>query len=535
MEQLQAFDAIDPVNLAQCLFEESNDALFLFDPESQRVLEVNRAARKLSGFSRSELLELEIGDLIDSGQDDQQAELERSYRVTTVFHSRESYRLRGKWQEWMVNVTVSRLHTVDSVLGLIAVRDITSRCRIESELRKAQRELQAVLDDRSVHLEVATEMLHLSETKYRSIVENSQEWIWETDLDGRYTFCNQAVETMLGYPSEQMIGRHHSCWMEPDDAWTESETRDRIESGKGWSQWIGRWRHRDDSVRYLESSAAPIRDVDGRVTGFRGCDRDITQRVDAEKRLIELERELTHVSRLSTMGQMVAGIAHEINQPLSAIANFSDAALKKIEQSEIHDERLTQWVAHISQQAIRCGDIIRRLRRFSRKEDRQRESVDVRNVIQDSVAILNGVIRANGIVVESSMPDGPLILTANPAALQQVFVNLLRNACDAAAGFQEHPCIHVSGYVRDRELYVTVKDNGPGVDAPAISHMFEPFFSTKVDGMGMGLAISKSIVEDHCGQILVEKDQSFGASISVVLPLAEACNVPERTPVRLRR
>ena len=226
-------------------------------------------------------------------------------------------------------------------------------------------------------------------------------------------------------------------------------------------------------------------------------------------------------SRLSTMGEMVAGIAHEINQPLSAIANYAAASRNALEAMKDEDNsQIATWLQHVNEQAVCCGEIIRRLRDFVTKDNDDLECVELNEVVHDSVALIQSTLRHQSVIIDCQMPEsGPQVM-ASHVQLQQVLLNLLRNACEAALT-STTPRIIVLVDIHDGHARVSVEDNGPGVEDSDRPRLFDTFFTTKPDGMGMGLPISKSIVEAHGGSLRFDAEHSEGARFHIEFPIAE--------------
>lgn len=248
---------------------------------------------------------------------------------------------------------------------------------------------------------------------------------------------------------------------------------------------------------------------------------EIVVRAEAENELRESEQRFRHVARLSTMGELVTGIAHEVNQPLSAIANYSSAANNWLVDNDRYElgEPVEEWLSQIRLQAIRCGDIIRRLRGFVMKDSESWESVDLNNVVRDSIALVSSQYRHRETLIECDLHEQGPRVQASEIQLQQVLVNLLINACDATREL-DLARIHVTVKRVDNEARVTVQDNGAGIEAADTESLFDPFFSTKSKGMGMGLAISRSIVEAHRGKLWLASEPGSGATFHVQLPIS---------------
>ena len=367
--------------------------------------------------------------------------------------------------------------------------------------------------------------LTLSEERYRTIVETTQEWIWEVDASGRNLFSNVAIQEILGYRPEELQKGNILQHIAADDRDTvRRKLFKHAQERTGWSHWTVRWVHKDGTIRVLESNAKPVFDGERNLLGFRGSDRDITARIEAEEQIRQHQQTLAHVSRLTTMGEMVAGIAHEVNQPLAAISNFADATQRILARNQTDpDPRVKKWLTEIAEQAVRCGDIIRRLRGFVKKSDADRSRVNVSRIVADSIGLLQHEIRRHSVDVDYVPGRHDIVTLACETQLQQVIVNLLRNGIDAVAGLSD-ATVSVDISTKREWVLIIIRDNGPGVSTDIRDNLFDAFYSTKSGGMGLGLAISKSIIESHDGRLTISDDTKRGAEFLIELPAAPCAN-----------
>ncbi|MCP3869122.1 MAG: PAS domain S-box protein [Gammaproteobacteria bacterium] len=248
--------------------------------------------------------------------------------------------------------------------------------------------------------------------------------------------------------------------------------------------------------------------------------RDITDVHLAEQQARQHQQELVHVSRLSTMGEMATGLAHELNQPLSAIANYANGCTRRLKSGDgVHDD-LVYALSQISSQADRAGEIIRRLRSLVAKQPPVRKVADINDLVREVNSFVVFDARKSRVVIEQELSLEHLLVRVDVVQIEQVLLNLLRNALDALNEVpepQRRLAIRTSR-LSSGSVLVEVDDSGSGIDAEAAVHLFEPFFTTKETGMGMGLVISQTIVEDHSGQIVAEPLPEGGSRFSVTLP-----------------
>jgi two-component system sensor kinase FixL len=269
--------------------------------------------------------------------------------------------------------------------------------------------------------------------------------------------------------------------------------------------------------------------VDGGKRRFVGIIRDLSAERAAEQRARALELKLAHVGRFNLMGEMAAGIAHEINQPLSAIATYAQAAKRVLQRAAVNTGMLTEICAKIDDQARRAGQVIDNLRKFIRKQEIETQSLDVNRVVVDVMSLIEADAHSEGIAVHVRAQDGLPKVRADAVQLQQVLLNLTRNSVDAMRGGlgKERGIIIATGTGERGGVRITVTDHGHGVSPQLGDNIFHPFVTTKRDGLGVGLAISKTIVQSYDGTLTYADNPIGGSVFSIELP---ADQKPEPTP-----
>jgi two-component system sensor kinase FixL len=268
-------------------------------------------------------------------------------------------------------------------------------------------------------------------------------------------------------------------------------------------------------------SVGEVRGSNGR--SFVGIIRDLSAEKAAELRARSLEGRLSHVGRFDLMGEMTAGIAHEINQPLSAIATYAQAARRILERDQPGMTTLIDVCRKIDEQALRAGRVIENLRKFIKKQDIRAEAVDVNAVVRDIMNLVNADAHAEGIRVTTRYADDLPVVRANMIQLQQVLLNLTRNAVDAMRGtLRKDLGIKIETQKNaDGGVTITVADHGPGVSSHLGDAIFHPFVTTKREGLGVGLAISRTIVQSCGGTLSYRDNPAGGAVFAVDLPRAK--------------
>jgi C4-dicarboxylate-specific signal transduction histidine kinase len=277
---------------------------------------------------------------------------------------------------------------------------------------------------------------------------------------------------------------------------------------------------KDGSIRYIAWNNSCLKDSAGRIIGTLSSGQDITDRMLAEQELQRHQRELAHVMRLTTMGEMASGMAHELNQPLAAIVNYCQAAMHMLNRNRPAAD-IGIVLTRAMEQAHRAGDIIRHLREFVGKGATTQAAIPVNDIIRDVVGLIEWELRNAQVSLELRLAASKPRILADKVQIEQVVFNLLRNSLEAiqdAATDNGH--IVVESTLADAQtVRVQVCDNGPGISPNVLERLFEPFRTTKAKAMGIGLTISQSIVEAHGGRLWFDRSAAEGACFGFDLPL----------------
>ena len=372
-----------------------------------------------------------------------------------------------------------------------------------------------------VETERAAASLAAREAHLRSVLETVPDAMVVIDEAGDIRDFSPAATRMFGWPAKEIVGRNVRLLMpEPyrgahdDYLHRYYRTGERRIIGKG-RVVVGE--RRDGSTFPIELSVGEMRAGGERF--FTGFIRDLTENQKAEARLQELQNELVHVSRLTSLGEMASALAHEINQPLSAIANYLKGSRILLAREEVPMDRLTDAIERAAAEALRAGDIIRRLRDFVARGETERTVESLPKLVEEASALALVGAREHDIRIRFAFDPAVDLVLVDKVQIQQVVLNLVRNAVDAfadtAAGNREMTI----GIESDGDMArVTVTDNGPGIDPAVAAQLFQPFITTKRTGMGVGLSISHTIVEAHGGTIRVDPVPGGGARFSFTLP-----------------
>lgn len=361
------------------------------------------------------------------------------------------------------------------------------------------------------------EALWHSEAHYRSLIENALDIILVIDAEGLIRYASPALERVLGWRPEERTGTSAFELLHPDDfAAMETMFREGATT-PGLVQLAElRGRHRDGTWRTLEAAAKALFD-DPTIAGTVINARDITERKRAEAIQQRLRQQLSQSEKLAAMGELLAGVAHELNNPLSVVMGFT-ALLK----SETTDTRVAARADKISQATERCGRIVKNFLALARQHPPERERVDLNALVREVTELLAYPLRLDNIVVGLELADNVPPISADPHQLQQALVNLLTNAHHAMREVQGLRRLSITSRFDTEALRVSleVADTGPGIPPEVEARIFEPFFTTKPveQGTGLGLSICKGIIESHGGSLTVDGRPGRGALFRIELP-----------------
>lgn len=356
-----------------------------------------------------------------------------------------------------------------------------------------------------------------------SIVESSDDAILSKTLDGIVTSWNRAAEEMFGYTAAEITGRPVTILFPPDRLAEENVIIAKMRAGERIEHFETVRRRKDGTDIDISLTISPVYDSSGKIVAASKIVRDITERKAAEARLRAVQGELSHVARLTEMGQLSAALAHELNQPLTAVLNYANVAKRLLANADpVSLGKAGEAIAKSGQQALRAGQIIRRLRDFVEKRESKRTIENINKIAEDALAL--GLVghAATNIRVHKNLARDTAPLLVDKVQIQQVLVNLMRNAAEAMEETPRRELTITTEAIQDAQVEITVADTGPGIPDEVAQRLFQPFVTTKSGGMGIGLAISRSIVEAHGGQLTMTPNKDGGTIFQFRLPAAPA-------------
>jgi two-component system, LuxR family, sensor kinase FixL len=343
------------------------------------------------------------------------------------------------------------------------------------------------------------------------------------DSGGLMQFFSNAAERQFGYTATEAIGRNVSILMpEPYRTHHDSYLERYRVTGDPRIIGIGRivtGKRKDGTTFPMHLSVGEMRS--GGETFFTGFVRDLTEQQQTQHRLQELQSELVHISRLSAMGEMASALAHELNQPLAAISNYMKGSRRLLSaSSDPNREKIESAMDRAAEQAMRAGQIIRRLRDFVARGESEKRVESIIKLIEESGALGLTGAREQGVNLQFELDRKHDLVLVDRVQIQQVLVNLFRNALEAMAASPQRRLVASTRAAADDMIEVAVADTGSGFADGVESNLFQTFFTTKETGMGVGLSISRSIVEAHGGKMWAEQNPSGGATFRFTLPAA---------------
>jgi PAS domain S-box-containing protein len=477
------------------LVEHSQDLLCTHDLEG-RLLSSNPRPARILGYEVAELLAIPMRELIAPEYREQfDAYLARMKTVGADKGLMAVLTRTGERRIWEYNNTL-RTEGVPHPIVRGMARDVTERVRAEKALVATEERFRQLAE--SIH-----EVFYLTEVPGHRLlyVSPAYEQVWGNTCQSLYESPESFLDAV--HPEDRDAARHTFVSHQP---------------------FLREYRiiRPDGSVRWISDRGFPVRDAKGEVYRLAGIAEDITESKQAEQALQESQAALARVARIVAMGELTASIAHEINQPLAAVAMNASASMHWLAAQPPNLDEARKAVASAVREANRASEVIARVRALLRKASPQMVPLDVNDVIREVLALVHSELTRGGVTAKTKLAAGLPAVLGDRVQLQQVILNLIMNAIDAMSTISDRPRTLLIKSAKDAEgVLIQVQDSGKGLDPENSDRMFESFFSTKPEGIGIGLSISSSIVEAHGGSLSAKPGASYGATFEFTLPRAD--------------
>jgi two-component system, LuxR family, sensor kinase FixL len=482
------------------MIESSEDAI-VSETLDGIVTSWNRAAERVFGYTAAEMIGRPI-TVIAPDREEESADLRERIKAGDRIAHHETMRQRKDGRTVAISLSVSPMLDAEGrLIGAIRIsHDITE----ERRLRLANAEREGLL---------------------RSILETIPDALIVIDERGAIQSFSAAAERLFGFQSDEVLGRNVKMLMpSPHQEHHDDYLRRYMATGERRIIGIGRvvtGLRKDGTTFPMELAVGEVERAGRRL--FTGFVRDLTQRQSTERRIQELQSELLHVSRLTEMGQMASGLAHELNQPLTATANYLQALRRLV---DLGDERSLARAKTAAEsavgQVVRAGDIIRRLREFVKKSEPERRKENVLTLIEEASGLALIGAQEYGIEVRFHTATKLPLAFVDKVQIQQVLVNLIRNAVEAMQASPRRSITLETQLGDDGLIWVGVLDSGPGISPAVMERLFQPFVTTKPQGMGVGLSLCRAIIEAHGGRLWAEPNPDGGAIFRFTVPPSDA-------------
>jgi PAS domain S-box-containing protein len=368
-----------------------------------------------------------------------------------------------------------------------------------------------------------------------AVVDSSDDAIISKDLNGIITSWNRGAESIFGYTAAETVGLSITILIPADRLDEEKEILTRLRRGEKVDHFETVRRRKDGTLLDISLTVSPVKDRSGKIIGASKIARDITERkrieeqrlelaakeraLAAEKSLRETEAELARVVRALSVGELATSIAHEVNQPLAAVVTNAEAGVRWLSGESPNLAEARESLALIARDGSRASSVIRRIREFLKKESTSAALLDIKDVVQETLSLAQAELIRRQVSVRTELSSELPLLRGDRIQLQQVILNLLMNGAEAMASTEgQKDLVVMSRKVADGHVLIAVRDRGTGVEPENIHKLFDAFFSTKAAGMGMGLSISRSIIEAHGGRIWAELNDGPGLTVQFSLP-----------------
>lgn len=483
----------------QTIFDKAGDAIFVHDIGSVQFMDANEAAVELTGYSKSELTQMNVEKIsaFQHGFDLHHA-LRKVQQAATTTDEAITF-------EWLIESQDQRHIPVEVCLKKVEIENepkLLALVRNISEIKKYQYALQS------------------KDQYFKMLLEHSGDGIAILDLQGKLLYASPSLQGILGYRDRFVLNKNVLTAIHPDDRikvrqllFKKTEHRAVGVIHYKILHHNGKWRHHEATYRNLLDHP----DIQGILVNYR----DITERIEAEEKARAREKQLGHMSRCKTMGELATALAHELNQPLAALNNYVGGSIIRIQNGLANTQETLDALNAALNQTHRVNGIIHSMRSFLRKGEANFQIHSVSHLIQELHPLIKLKADQGGCTIHYELSVSPIFISADETLFSQVIINLVFNAVDA---LQTNPegerDIYIRTWQHNQHARIAIADNGPGLEGQNPEQIFESFYSSKNNSMGIGLTLSRSIIENHHGYLWVCEGES-GAIFNISLAAQE--------------
>ena len=488
------------------ILDSSLDCIVAMDHEGC-ITEFNPAAERTFGYSRESVIGKHLAEVIvpPSLREKHRAGFARHLATgeSRVLGRRiEMTALCADGREIPVEIAITRILQDGPPSFTGYLRDITERKRNEDALLET-------------HAKLAR-----SEERWRSVFENSAIGVALTDLNGRYIAANPLFQRMLGYTEEELGQLSFlDITVEEDRELNRALIKELLEGKRPQFQIEKQYRRKNGSTVWVRNSVSIVAGTDRVPQFLMALSEDVTERRLAEEALNETRSELAHMARVTTLSTLTASIAHEVNQPLSGIVTNASTCLRMLDANPPNVEGARETARRTIRDGNRASEVITRLRALFSKKNAAFEVFDLNEAAKEVVALSVSELQGNRVILQSDLAAGLPSVLGDRVQIQQVILNLIRNGSDAMSIVYDRPReLLIKTEYDEGGARLSVKDSGVGIDSEIEKRLFEAFYTTKSDGMGIGLSVSRSIVERHQGRLWATRNEGPGATFLFSIP-----------------
>ncbi len=496
MTAMKPRDDYTPLDRYRQLAEKSPDLISRHAPDDFSFIDVNPAVEKILGYTREEIIGMPAYSLFHP--EDANSWANRDSGVTYregVYTNTYRFKCKNGSYIWLETTSRSiRNPRTDVMEEIICVsRDVSERVLTEQAM-----------------------------TRLARVVEASSDLVMFSTPHHQIGYLNEAAQKTMNidkgrFPTlhlEELVGRDSYRMM------LQTLFPQVLKTGN----WHGEIALKPESMVDRTAVIQQIiahKSEDGVLEYYSIIGRDITDQKKAQEDSIQHQLEMAHIARLLSAGEMASGLAHEINQPLAAILNYSRGSLRRIDEGSMTSlEEVKKALKLIARQAVRAADIIKRLRSFVKKTEYQRMEFRINEVCEEVAQFLHQEIRNAGVQLQFRLDSSDPVIHADKVQIEQVILNLLRNAIEAYKHCERpEKTVTIQTHCKAGQMLVQIRDSATGMTPSQLENLFEPFFTTKENGLGMGLSISRTIIEAHGGRLWAESDGSSGTTFTIRIPL----------------